>query len=57
MQMKNFRKQVSTPIPAPILSRVRELAQIHAQTPSNQSSSKPSVCSDGLVHEMKAGFL
>lgn len=36
----NSRKHGSAPIPEPILVRVRELAEINSQVPSNSSSSK-----------------
>ncbi|EYU45881.1 hypothetical protein MIMGU_mgv1a005063mg [Erythranthe guttata] len=36
--MQNSRKQVSVPIPAPILSRVRELADIHSHNDSHNRS-------------------
>ncbi|KAL4291957.1 hypothetical protein GQ457_14G007460 [Hibiscus cannabinus] len=52
----NSRKHPSMPIPAPILLRVRELAEMQAQSPSpNLSASKLSAC--GSVNETRPGYL
>ncbi|KAE8696375.1 subtilisin-like protease isoform 1 [Hibiscus syriacus] len=56
----NPRKHPLMPIPAPILLRVRELAEMQAQAPSpNLSASKLSACggggSGGSVNETKQG--
>ncbi|KAK8608303.1 hypothetical protein V6N13_023729 [Hibiscus sabdariffa] len=52
----NSRKHPSMPIPAPILLRVRELAEMQAQGPSpNLSASKLSAC--GSVNETRPGYL
>lgn len=55
--MQGSRKHASVPIPAPILLRVRELAEMQAQVPPNLSSSKFAVCSDRNVHETRLGYL
>ncbi|XP_027125614.1 uncharacterized protein [Coffea arabica] len=58
--MHNARKHASIPIPAPILLRVRELAEMQAQVPANFSSSKftgQSGGSDRSVHETRSGYL
>lgn len=39
-QMNSSRKQASVPIPAPILSRVRELADMQTQVQPSLSSSR-----------------
>ncbi|KAK6796015.1 hypothetical protein RDI58_009470 [Solanum bulbocastanum] len=55
----NSRKQASVPIPAPILSRVRELADMQGQIPPVISACKSSghSSSDRSVHEARSGFL
>ncbi|XP_055825678.1 uncharacterized protein LOC129894159 isoform X2 [Solanum dulcamara] len=55
----NSRKQASVPIPAPILSRVRELADMQGQVPPVLSTCKSSghSSSDRRVHEARSGFL
>lgn len=53
----NSRKHVSTPIPAPILIRVRELAEMHAQVPPNFSSSKMVDSGGRNVHQTRSGYL
>ncbi|PSR96194.1 Telomere repeat-binding protein [Actinidia chinensis var. chinensis] len=55
--MLSSRKHVSVPIPAPILLRVRELAEIQAQVPPNLSSSKFGAYDDRNVHETRSGYL
>ncbi|KAL3511635.1 hypothetical protein ACH5RR_024352 [Cinchona calisaya] len=58
--MQNVRKHASIPIPAPILLRVRELAQMQAQVPPTLGSSKfagHSGDSDRSVHEARSGYL
>ena len=51
------RKHGSMPIPAAILLKVRELAEMHAQVAPNLGTSKPSGCGGRTVHEKRAGFL
>lgn len=55
----NSRKQATVPIPAPILSRVRELADMQGQIPPVLSIGKSSGhnSSDRSVHEARSGFL
>ncbi|XP_059288593.1 uncharacterized protein LOC132041936 [Lycium ferocissimum] len=55
----NSRKQASVPIPAPILSRVRELADMQGQIPPILSTGKSSGHSSSgrNVHEARSGFL
>ncbi|CAN4086994.1 unnamed protein product [Withania somnifera] len=55
----NSRKQATVPIPAPILSRVRELADMQGQMPPVLSTGKSSGhnSSDRSVHEARFGFL
>lgn len=55
----NSRKQASVPIPAAILSRVRELADMQGQIPPVLSACKSSghSSSDRSVHEARSGFL
>lgn len=55
--MQSSRKHASVPIPAPILLRVRELAEIQAQVPPNLSSSKFPAYSSRNVHDTRAGYL
>ncbi|KAB2611173.1 hypothetical protein D8674_019205 [Pyrus ussuriensis x Pyrus communis] len=52
----NSRKHASVPIPASILVKVRELAEMHAQVPPNLGPSKPASVSRS-VHQMRPGFL
>ncbi|XP_034695522.1 uncharacterized protein LOC117921679 isoform X5 [Vitis riparia] len=51
------RKHGSMPIPAAILLKVRELAEMHAQVAPNLGTNKPSGCGGRTVHETRAGFL
>ncbi|XP_060205954.1 uncharacterized protein LOC132633503 [Lycium barbarum] len=55
----NSRKQASVPIPAPILSRVRELADMQGQIPPILATGKSSGHSSSgrSVHEARSGFL
>ncbi|KAF9617442.1 hypothetical protein IFM89_036403 [Coptis chinensis] len=53
----NSRKHGSMPIPAPILLRVRQLAEKHSQVVSPLSSSKLLGCSERSVQETKSGYL
>ncbi|XVF25200.1 hypothetical protein REPUB_Repub13aG0192800 [Reevesia pubescens] len=54
----NSRKHPSIPIPAPILLRVRELAEMQAQVPSpNLSVSKLAECGGRSVNETRPGYL
>ncbi|KAA8541647.1 hypothetical protein F0562_022799 [Nyssa sinensis] len=55
--MQNSRKHASLPIPAPILLRVRQLAEKQAQVPQNLSSSKFAGFSGRNVHETRSGYL
>lgn len=55
--MQSSRKHASVPIPAAILLRVRELAEIQAQVPPNISSSKFAAYSSTNVHETRSGYL
>nr|AKV71969.1 telomere repeat-binding factor like-protein [Rehmannia glutinosa] len=57
--MPSSRKQASVPIPAPILSRVRELADIQTQVPPSFSSGRLAGFNDSnnTVHETSPGFL
>uniref|UniRef100_A0A5B6ZKH8 Uncharacterized protein n=1 Tax=Davidia involucrata TaxID=16924 RepID=A0A5B6ZKH8_DAVIN len=57
IQIQNSRKHASMPIPASILLRVRELAEMQAQVPPNLSSSKFAGCSGRSVHETRSGYL
>ncbi|WOK93980.1 hypothetical protein Cni_G02681 [Canna indica] len=54
---KNSRKHTSIPIPTPILSQVRELAKLHAQTGINTSPRKPADQGSKDVHGEGSGFL
>ncbi|VVA23985.1 PREDICTED: telomere repeat-binding [Prunus dulcis] len=52
----NSRKHASVPIPAAILLKVRELAEMHAQVPPNLGPGKlPSVSRS--VHQTRSGYL
>ncbi|PHU24475.1 hypothetical protein BC332_09582 [Capsicum chinense] len=55
----NSRKQASVPIPAAILRRVRELADMQGQFPPGLSTGKSSghSSSDRSVHDARSGFL
>lgn len=55
MQM-NSRKHASVPIPAPILLRVRELAEMHSQVPPNLGSNMGGVGGRSM-HETRSGYL
>ncbi|XP_010261948.1 PREDICTED: uncharacterized protein LOC104600603 isoform X1 [Nelumbo nucifera] len=55
--MKNSRKHASMPIPAPILLRVRELAEMHAQSAPDLSSGKLAGRSGRNVNEARTGYL
>ncbi|XP_059643151.1 uncharacterized protein LOC132285009 isoform X2 [Cornus florida] len=55
--MQNSRKHASMPIPAPILSRVRELAEMQAEVEPHLSSGKFVGCSGRSVNEARPGFL
>ncbi|CAN6707440.1 unnamed protein product [Malus baccata var. baccata] len=48
----NSRKHASVPIPASILLRVRELAEMHAQVPPNLGPSKPAIAM-GIIERIK----
>ncbi|XP_068303585.1 uncharacterized protein [Pyrus communis] len=52
----NSRKHASVPIPASMLLKVRQLAEMHAQVPPNLGPSKPASVSRS-VHQMRPGFL
>lgn len=57
-QMLNSRKQASVPIPAPILSRVRELADMQGQFQPILSTGKSSGHISGRsVNEARSGYL
>ncbi|KAK8524754.1 hypothetical protein V6N12_029609 [Hibiscus sabdariffa] len=60
-QVASSRKHPSMPIPAPILLRVRELAEMQAQVPSpNLGASKLLACGGGgggSVNETRPGYL
>lgn len=58
-QILNSRKQASVPIPAAILRRVRELADMQGQFPPGLSTGKSSghSSSDRSVHDARSGFL
>ncbi|KAK1375909.1 Telomere repeat-binding protein 6 [Heracleum sosnowskyi] len=53
----NSRKNASVPIPAPILARVRELAEVEGQFPPNISGVKFAGHSVRDVHERRSGYL
>ncbi|CAK7356538.1 unnamed protein product [Dovyalis caffra] len=54
----NSRKNTGAmPIPAPILLKVRELAEMQAQVPPNLSSTKVAGSTIKIVHEKQTGFL
>ncbi|XP_038693684.1 uncharacterized protein LOC119991395 isoform X2 [Tripterygium wilfordii] len=56
----NSKKQAaSMPIPAPVLVRVRELAEMHAQVPPSLGSNKLAKYGNGgrSVHETRSGYL
>ncbi|KAL6972669.1 hypothetical protein U1Q18_026844 [Sarracenia purpurea var. burkii] len=56
--MQGSRKHASVPIPAPILLRVRELADIQAQVPPNLSPTEFSAYGGRrIVHETRSGYL
>ncbi|KAF8388753.1 hypothetical protein HHK36_025433 [Tetracentron sinense] len=57
LKMNNSRKHASMPIPAPILLRVRELAEMHMQASRDPSSSKLADHSGRNVHETRSGYL
>ncbi|XP_024027390.1 uncharacterized protein LOC21386182 isoform X1 [Morus notabilis] len=52
----NSRKHASVPIPAPILLRVRELAEMHSQVPPNLGSNMGGVGGRSM-HETRSGYL
>ncbi|XP_008784284.2 uncharacterized protein LOC103703273 isoform X3 [Phoenix dactylifera] len=54
---KNSRKHTSIPIPAAILSRVRELAEMQSQTGIELGPSKITGRGGGIVQEKGSGFL
>ncbi|KAG1334266.1 hypothetical protein COCNU_03G003850 [Cocos nucifera] len=54
---KNSRKHTSVPIPTPILSRVRELAEMHSQTGTELGPSKIAGRGGRVVQEEGSGFL
>jgi len=54
-QVQNFKKQSSTPIPAPILLRVRELAEMQSQVSPDLKAVK--FASNNIINDMKSGFL
>ncbi|XP_073012026.1 uncharacterized protein [Typha latifolia] len=56
-QGKNSRKHTSVPIPTPILSRVRELAETHSQTGIEFGTSKFSSHGAKVVQGKGTGFL
>lgn len=56
MQM-NSRKNASVPIPAPILLRVRELAELHSQVPPNLGSNNLGGVGGRSMHETQSGYL
>ncbi|KAM1011019.1 hypothetical protein ACFX13_047169 [Malus domestica] len=53
----NSRKHASVPIPASILLKVRELAEMQVQVPPNLGPSKLGTGSSRSVHQMRPGFL
>lgn len=53
----NSRKNSSVPIPASILLRVRELAEMHSQVPQNLGSSKLACVSGNSVHKTRLNYL
>ncbi|XP_015865905.2 uncharacterized protein LOC107403503 isoform X3 [Ziziphus jujuba] len=53
----NSRKHASVPIPAPILLRVRELAEMHAQAPPKLGSSRLAGVGGRSVQETRSGYL
>ncbi|KAF9689964.1 hypothetical protein SADUNF_Sadunf01G0146800 [Salix dunnii] len=54
----NSRKNTGAmPIPAPILLKVRELAEMQAQVPPNLSSTKVAGSTRKIVHEKQTGIL
>lgn len=57
LQVDNSRKHASIPIPAPILARVRELAEIEGHFPPNISRVKFAGHSVRDVHERRSGYL
>ncbi|KAK1414220.1 hypothetical protein QVD17_29962 [Tagetes erecta] len=52
--VQNFKKQSSTPIPAPILLRVRELAEMQSQVSPDLKAVK---FASNNINDMKSGFL
>ncbi|RZR80253.1 hypothetical protein BHM03_00006253 [Ensete ventricosum] len=57
VQANNFRKQASIPIPSSILSQVRELAKLHAQTGIKVSPRKSAGHGSSTVHREGSGFI
>lgn len=57
LQVDNSRKNASIPIPAPILVRVRELAEVEGQFPPNLSGVKFAGHSGRDVDERRSGYL
>ncbi|XP_048443225.1 uncharacterized protein LOC103961527 isoform X1 [Pyrus x bretschneideri] len=53
----NSRKHASVPIPASILLKVRQLAEMQVQVPPNLGPSKLATVSSRSVHQMRPGFL
>ncbi|XP_062008737.1 uncharacterized protein LOC133725475 isoform X1 [Rosa rugosa] len=51
------RKHVAVPIPASILLKVRELAEMHAQVPPNLGASKLTANVTRSVHQTRSGYL
>lgn len=56
VQVDNSRKP-SYPVPASVLVRVRELAEMQAQVPPNLSLGKSAGQSGRSVHETRSGYL
>ncbi|XP_022721585.1 uncharacterized protein LOC111279008 isoform X2 [Durio zibethinus] len=53
----NSRKHPAMPIPAPILLRVRELAEMHSQVPPpSHCASKQAACGGRSVYETRPGY-
>lgn len=56
-QVQNSKKQTSIPIPAPILLRVRELAEMQNQVTPDLRAVKLVGHSSRTVNDMRSGFL
>lgn len=57
MQVNPRKSTAAIPIPAPILSRVRELAEMQAQAPASLGSARVAGTAGNNVQENQSGYL